>query len=77
MADDDLGIHHKEPPDTPESWQRLHRAAWRADQTWLISRPIVAVVSNWKALAAIVVILAWINRPEIIAAIKTIVGAMP
>ena len=77
MADDDLDIHRREPPETETEWQRLHRAAYRADQTWLISRPIVAVVTNWRALAIIAAVLVWVNKPEIVGAIQVLLGKGP
>ena len=73
-ADEDLKIHRNEPPHEGEDWQRLHRAAWRADQTWLISRPIVAIASNWKALVGLGILIAWANRPDIMAAFQVLMG---
>lgn len=74
MSDDDLKIHKSEPPKNEQEWQRFHRAAWRADRAWPIIKPIDAVVSNWKAIVAVVILIAWINSPEIMAAIQTLAG---
>ena len=74
MAQDDLDIHRNDPFDDEAERQSLRRAAYRADQTWLISRPIVAIVSNWKALVIALVVIAWLNRPEIMEALQVIAG---
>lgn len=73
-TDDDLNIHRSEAPRDEDEWRRIHRAAWRADQTWPISKPIVAVFSNWRAICVVVVAIAWLNKPEIVAALTTLAG---
>ena len=69
----DLRGGRREPPDENE-WPGVWAALEKAEKGWLITGPIHAVVSNWKALLAVVVIIAWISRPEIIAAVQTIAG---
>lgn len=73
-ADDDLNIHKGEAPKDEDEWRRIHRAAWRADQTWPISKPVVAVFSNWKAIIFVMVAIAWLNKPEIVAALTVLTG---
>lgn len=66
----------KEPPEDDE-WSRIWRAVERSEMSWLIVGPIHAVVSNWKALLAIAGVIVWINSPEIVAALATILGSAP
>lgn len=73
MADDDKRYGRKEPPEEHE-WQYIWRSLEKSDKGWIITGPIYAVVSNWKALAVIVVIIAWLNQPKIIALISEIAG---
>jgi len=72
--DDELEKYRTGPPADETAWQKMHRAADRADQTWLVSKPIVAVVGNWRALAVIMAIVLYLNNPKIIAALRVLAG---
>lgn len=72
MDEDDLINSH--PFDDPQERQRIRVSADKADKTWTVIGPIHAVVSNWKALAVILAILTWVNKPEIIAALTALAG---
>jgi hypothetical protein len=73
MTDDDP-TGRKTPPDLPSEWAYLWKGAQLAHAAWPIVRPIHAFVTNWKAVAAGVIFLVWVNRPEIIAALSVLVG---
>ena len=74
MSDEKNLLKRKEPPQTEDEWAYLIDGIEKAHLGWIVTGPIVAVVKNWKALLAIVVVIAWINTPEIIAAFKAIAG---
>lgn len=63
----------KEPPEESE-WHAIWSALEKADKSWIITGPIYAVVSNWKALLVIFAVITWVNSPEILAALKTLMG---
>ena len=73
MEDNDL--INGQPFDDPKERQRIRTSADRADKTWLIIGPLHAVVSNWRALAVILALIAWFNRPEIANAVAVLIGA--
>lgn len=65
----------KTPPEKDEEWQVIWAAAYRANAMWKAGGGAVStVVANWKFWAAVVAIVAWINRPEIAQALQTLVG---
>jgi len=66
------------PPDPEkDEWQKIWSAIEKAEKSWLITGPIYAIVSNWKALAVVVAAAAWINKPEILQAITVLFGGAP
>jgi hypothetical protein len=67
----------KEPPENSEEWAYIWRGAARANEGWVIIGPIVAAVKNWKAWALALAFVLWINQPDILGALKTIVGVKP
>ena len=69
-------FRRKDPPEEHE-WQRIWKAVERSEMSWLVVGPIHAVVSNWKALLVIAGAIVWINSPEIVAALATILGNPP
>ncbi len=74
---DDLETGRTTPPKDEEwasIWKKLDRADSLSSKAWVIVGPIYAVVTNWKALGLIIAGVAWLNRPEIIAALTTIAG---
>ena len=74
MSDDKDPTHRSTPPQDDE-WGFLWKAADRANKAWLITGPIYAVASNWKALAAIGAIVVWWNSPKAAAVIAALIGA--
>ena len=74
---DDLETGRTTPPtddEWPHIWKKLERADSLSSKAWVIVGPVYAVVTNWKAIAIIVAGVAWLNRPEILAAIAVLVG---
>ena len=65
----------KTPPESADEWAFLWRGAERANDGWVIVGPVVAVVRNWKAWAIALAFFLWINQPDILGALKTIMGA--
>ena len=77
MGDDDDISTRKNAPDQKE-WPTVWRAVDRANKSWLITGPIHAVVTNWKALGVIGVLVLWLNSPKVIAAVAALLpGATP
>ena len=64
------------PPEEDE-WPDVWDAIDKANMSWIITGPIHAVVSNWKALVVIAGVIVWLNNDRIIEAIATIIGAAP
>lgn len=69
----DLKPGRRTPPDDDE-WPGVWAALEKAEKGWLITGPVHAVVSNWKAIAVVLAVIAWFSKPEIIAAFRIIVG---
>lgn len=65
---------YKDDPLSQEELQRARLTQERMDQAWPILGPVVAAVTNWKAWAAIVLVVVWLNNPKIIAALATLAG---
>jgi hypothetical protein len=72
--DDDLRHFPKVPPESEEDWQRLHRAMFRADRSWIVTGPQVAFVTNWKAWIFGLSMLALMRRSEVVAVIDMLTG---
>lgn len=64
------------PPEDDE-WSYIWAAAEKAHLSWIVTGPLVAVVSNWKAWAVAVAIYVFIRSPDILAALDTLTGAAP
>jgi hypothetical protein len=76
MADDDDKYGRKDPPARDE-WPHIFDGIQKSHKMWIIVGPIFAVVSNWKALVAIVIFVAWLNQSEIAAILATLTGIGP
>ncbi len=61
---DDLRKGRDRPP-TDEEWVGVWSALEKADKGWIITGPIYAVVSNWKALSVTIGVIIVINRKEV------------
>lgn len=75
MADDDWKHFPKGAPESEEEWQKLHRAVYRADRTWIVTGPQVALVTNWRAWVFAISLFALLRRSEVIALLDMISGA--
>jgi len=62
------------PPEGPEDHSYIWDTLKKAERSWRVTGPIVAIAENWKALAGVAVVVAWFNRPEILAAFQVILG---
>ena len=56
--------------------QEIHRAISRVDAAWPFLKPIVAVVSNWKAWLVGAGIFAALRNDEILALVDQILGVL-
>lgn len=73
---DDFDPRRKTPPEEHE-WAGIWDALEKADKGWIVTGPIHAVVSNWKALCVIAAIIVFINGPEIMAIINQFFRVVP
>jgi len=64
----------KKDPLSDTDLQKTRLTIQRMDDAWPIIGPIVAVVRNWKAWAIALAFFLWINQPDILGALKTIMG---
>jgi len=71
--EENIAANHAAPK-TPEEWRTIRAGVDKAHKAWTIVGPIHAVVVNWKALAIVLVIVIWLNRPDIIAALRVLAG---
>lgn len=73
--DDDDKITRRDPPETPEDWGFLWHGANNGHKAWKTVEPVAMLAKNWKFIVGCVVVAAWLNKPEIIAAIQTLAGS--
>ena len=71
--EDDIAANHN-PPKTPDEWRAIRSGVDKAHKSWVIVGPIHAVVTNWRALALILAIVLYLNRPDIVAALRVLTG---
>ena len=65
------------PPTTKDEWAYIWRGAERANDGWTVIGPIVAAVRNWKAWALALAFFLWIHQPDILGALRTVMGIKP
>lgn len=75
-GDDDLETGRKTPPEAHE-WQGIWAALERANKGWVITAPIYAVVSNWKALALAATVVLMLNGARILEILEAYLGKLP
>lgn len=63
------------PPEDGDDWADLWSGNDKSHKAWIVIGPVVAFVQNWKAIAAVVVVVVWMNRPEIIDALGILIGS--
>jgi hypothetical protein len=59
---------------TPEERQQARLTVERMDRAWRFLAPMDAAISSWKAWLFAVAFVVWLNRPDILAALQTLVG---
>lgn len=74
MAGEEHDLQRRTTPPTKEEWPLVWDAVEKARKTWLISGPIYAVVTNWRALLIVAVVVLWINNPKLLAFLESITG---
>ena len=78
MGDDERDHTARETPPEHDEWHIIWRAVDRANKSWIITGPIHAVVTNWKALLVIGALVLWLNSPKVIAVLAELIpGAKP
>lgn len=70
MSKDPLETGRKTPPDDHE-WHGIWEALDKANKSWLITAPFHAVVTNWKAILIVGVLIVYINSEELITFLKS------
>ena len=71
--EDNIAANHAAPK-TPDEWRAIRAGVDKAHKAWVIVGPVHAVVVNWKALMIVLALVIYINRPEIIAALRALAG---
>jgi hypothetical protein len=72
--EDDDKITRGTPPEGPDDWHFLWQGASKGHKSWEITGPIYQVVKSWKFWLAVVGGVVWLNRPEIIMALRVLIG---
>jgi hypothetical protein len=73
MQDDDHSTKTTAPK-TQDEWRHIWDAAEKAHKSWIIVGPFHAAVANWKAWVIIMAVAVYVNKPEIIAVLDTLIG---
>ena len=73
MGGDDKRFQRSTPP-TKDEWADIWDAVEKANKAWLIIGPIHAVVTNWRALLIVAVVVLWLNNPKILEALRVVTG---
>jgi len=74
MGGDKDDFQRRTTPPTKEEWPDVWDAVEKARKTWLITGPLHAVVTNWRALIIVAVVVIWLNNPKLIAFLQSITG---
>ncbi len=74
MSDDENPADRKTPAKTQEDWSYLWNGAEKSEKMWVIVGPLHAVFANWKAIVFVLLLVLYINKPEILKAIETLLG---
>lgn len=64
----------RKTPDDDE-WAEIWPAIKFANDARPVLGPIVSIIKAWKHALGVVIFVVWINSPEIIGALKTIIGS--
>ena len=70
----DNGKYGRTTPPTKEEWPAIWANLEKAEKAWLIIAPIHAVVTNWRALLIVAIVVLWLNNPKILDALRVITG---
>lgn len=70
---DDLDRGRDRPPKDDE-WTGIWSAVEKAEKSWIITGPIYAVVSNWRALVVIAGVIVFINKDAVQAFLALALG---
>jgi hypothetical protein len=76
MNDDDRQVRSG-PPKDQDDWIYFWTGVHKSHETWRVTAPFVALVRNWKAVVAVVAVVAWLNKPGIWGALQTLMGGAP
>ena len=74
MSDDRKLRADRDTPPKDDEWGPIWKALAKAEAGWIIIAPFHAVASNWKAIVVVLSIVVYIRGPDIIAAIKELLG---
>jgi hypothetical protein len=71
--EDQIAANHQ-APETSDEWRVIRSGVDKAHKSWMVVGPVHAVVTNWRALAVVGIVLAWLNRPGIAEALAVLFG---
>lgn len=74
MDENETPADRKTPAKSHEDWSYIWNGAEKAHKAWLIVGPLHAVLANWKAIIFVLLLILYINKPEILRAIETLLG---
>jgi hypothetical protein len=66
--------NYKDDDLTAEERQQVRLTIERMDRAWRVLAPVDAALSSWKAWLAAVAFVVWLNRPDIVSALSTLIG---
>lgn len=67
----------KTPPDTEDEHRYIWTAADRAHQLWQVFGPLAQVVQSWRWWVTAAVVVLWLYRTDIRAALSILMGGQP
>ena len=76
MAKDDDKTTRGSPAENDDDWRAIWRAVEHSSKMWWLVGPVHAIASNWKAIAVVIAIVAWLSRDDIRAALRVLAGAI-
>jgi hypothetical protein len=74
MSDEENPADRVTPAKTQSDWKFIWDGAEKSHKTWVIIGPLHSVLVNWKAIVFVLLLILYINKPEILKAIETILG---
>ncbi len=74
MSEEENPADRVTPAKTQSDWKFIWDGAEKSHKAWVIIGPLHAVLANWKAIVFVLLLILYINKPEILKAIETLLG---